>query len=162
MTLIFEIALGIVLGFWILNNLEAILGLGIIALIGGVLLAIVGGAIYWGTANPRVGAVLILLAVYVIGSICANWIGKRTGLKSSDILGFVAVLFLLVSATTVFSKIIYQVASAEVEPLLYLLLLPIVGIWAWLWVKTTRLIRERKRMVSGPPVRCPEQLNGID
>lgn len=145
MTLIIEIALGIVLAFLILTNLEAILTLGMVAVGGAVVLAIAGGAIYWGTTNPKVGAVLVIFAAYVIGSIGAHWIAKRTGLEPRNILIFVAMLFMLVSTTTVFSALIYKWSSDAANPLLYLFLAPIIALWAWFWVKALRHIRERKK-----------------
>ena len=96
MMLIIEIALGIVLGFLILTNLDAIFALGVIA---------VGGAI-----------ALALLAV--------------------------------VSETTVFSALIYKWSSDAADSLLYLFLVPIMGLWAWFWIKASRHIRERKNPVA--------------
>ena len=145
MMLIIEIAVGIVLGFLVLNNLEAIFALGMVAVGGAVVLALAGGVIYLGTAYPRIGAVFVILAAYVIGSIGADWIGKRTGLESRDILVFVVMLFMLISATTLFSALIYKWSSDATEPLVYLFLVPIIALWAWFWVRALRHIRERKK-----------------
>lgn len=145
MTLIIEIAFGIVLGFLILNNLEAILALGMVAVGGAVVLVLAGGVIYLGTAYPRIGMVLVILAAYVIGSIGAEGISKRTGLETRDILVFVVMLFMLVSATAVFFALIYKWSSDAADPLLYLFLVPIMGLWAWFWVKASRHIRVRKK-----------------
>lgn len=147
MTLIIEIALGIVLGFLILTNLEAILGLGLLAIGGAVVLAISGGVIYWGIVSPKVGMGLVIFAAYVIGLIGAQWIGKRTGLEPRDILIFVAMLFMLSSATLVFSAMIYKWSSDAQAPLLYLFLVPLIPLWVWLWAKSLRHIRERKKSI---------------
>ena len=159
MTLIFQIAIGIVLGFFILRNFEAILGLGMMAVIGMMLLAIVGGAIYWVATNEsvlnRVMPVAVVLVIFSIGAVCAHFISKHTGLKHSEAGVFLAMVFMLLSATAVFSSLIYKVASAETEPFEYLFLLPIIGLWAWLWIKTSRLIRERKNETHGVQVKAP-------
>lgn len=160
MTLIIEIALGIVLGFLILTNLKAILAMGMMAVGGAVVMAIAGLVIYWGSTNPKVGVALVLLAVYVVGSIGANWIGKRTGLETSDILIFVAMLFMLLSATAVFSSLIYQWSSAAAEPLLYLFLAPIIALWVWFWIKALRHIRERKKPTATVGIRSTLPIGG--
>lgn len=150
MTLIVEIALGIVLGFLILNNLEAILGMGMAAVIGALglaLLAVAGVGLYlgweWIASHERVLVFVIVLAVILVASIIADWIGKRTGLESRDILVFGCMLFALVSATAVFSALIYRWSSDAAEPLLYLFLAPIIGLWAWFVVRSKHHIQAR-------------------
>jgi Co/Zn/Cd efflux system component len=54
-------------------------------------------------------------------------------------------LLMLISATAVFSAMIYKWSSDAADPLLYLFLVPIIGLWAWFIVKAKRHIRERKR-----------------
>lgn len=152
MTLIVEIALGIVLGFLILNNLDAIFALGAVAVGGAIalaLLAVVGLGLYlgweWIASHERILLGVIVLTTIFVGSIVANWIGKRTGLDGGDILVFAAMLLMLVSATSVFSALIYKWSSDAAEPLLYLFLVPIIGLWVWFYKNTSRHIRKRKK-----------------
>jgi hypothetical protein len=159
MTLIIEVALGIVFGFLILSNLDAIVGLGMTAAFGAfwlALLAIVGVGLYlgweWIASHERVLIGVIVMAFILAASIVADWIGNRTGLESSDILVFAAMLLVLVSATAVFSELIYKWSSDAAAPLLYLFLVPIVGLWAWILVKAKRHIRERKKPLNAVSV----------
>lgn len=150
--MIIEIALGIVLGVLILKNLDAIFALGAVAIGGAIalaLLAVAGVGLYlgweWIASHERVLVGVTVLAVILLGSMVANWIGKKTGLDGGDIFVGAAMLLMLVSVTAVFSAMIYKWSSDAAEPLLYLFLVPIIGLWAWFYIKTARHIRERKK-----------------
>lgn len=163
MTLIIEIALGIVLGFWILSNLEAVLSLGIMAAIGLALLAIVGGVLIWIVSDKavlnRVMPLLMVLAIFAVGYVVALFVSKATGLTPGESGIFLMMLFMLLSATVAFTMIIHRLASAENAPLLYLALVPFAGAWVWLWNKTARLSRERRSGAQAPPVPLPGVIN---
>jgi hypothetical protein len=152
MTLIVEIALGIVLGFLILKNLDAIFALGAVAIGGAIalaLLAVAGVGLYlgweWIASHERVLVGVTVLAVILLGSMVANWVGKRTGLDGGDICVAAVMLLMLISATAVFPAMIYKWSSDAADPLLYLFLVPIIGLWAWFYIKASRHIRERKK-----------------
>lgn len=145
MTLILEIAAGIVLAVLILHNLEVILSLGIVVATGAVLLAIGAGVIYWATTNKQIMELVPLLAIFLIGYFLSKFISKHTGLKHGEAGVFLGMAFMLLLATAVFSAGVYEWSSDAANPLPYLFLLPIIGIWVWVWVKTSRLIRQHKK-----------------
>ena len=149
--LILEIAIGIVLGFFMLRHLDVIFSLGVAIVMIALWLA-AGGAviyvIYWVATNEAVlngvMPIVVMLAILSIGAVCAHLISKHTGLKHGEAGVFLAMAVMLLSATALFSSLAYQVESAETTRVLYLFLLPIVGLWVWLGVKTSRLIRKRR------------------
>ena len=145
MTLILEIAAGIVLAILILRNLEIILSLGVVLVIGAVLLAIGVSAIFWAANNQRIMELVPLLAFFLIGYFLSKFISKHTGLKQGEAGVFLGMAFMLLLATAVFSAVVYEWSSDAANPLPYLFLLPIIGLWVWVWVKTSRLIRQHKK-----------------
>ena len=151
MILVLEIALGIVLGFFMLRHLDLIFSLGVATVMIAIGLAMLGAVIsliYWGAMNEAVlnTAVLVvgMLTIFSIGAVCAHFISKYTGLNNGEAGVFLAMAVMLLGATVAFSSLAYQVESAETTRVLYLFLLPMAGMWVWLGVKTSRLIRKRK------------------
>ena len=150
--MIIEIALGIVLGVLILKNLDAIFALGAVAIGGAIalaLLAVAGVGLYlgweWIASHERGLVGVTVLAAILLGSMVTNWIGKRTGLDGGDIFVGAAMLLMLISATAVFSAMIYKWSSDAADPFLYLFLVPIIELWAWFYIKASSHIRKRKK-----------------
>jgi len=141
MTLILEIAAGIVLGFVILRNLEAIVGLGLIAVLVAALLAIAGAVIYFAFNSPRFVAVIVFIVLVVIGSICAEYISRRTGLTHEEAGKRLLLAVILTFATVMVSATIYE---HGIDVYSAIALVGITGIWGVLWFNTSHLVRKRK------------------
>jgi uncharacterized membrane protein len=145
--MIIDIALGIVLAVVILRYWPVIVGLGIAATIGVVLLAIGGAVIYFVFTNEvvlqKVTTLAILLAVFLMGSWVSHLIAQRTVLKMEEIGVLLTITIFLIAMTIFFFPFIFKWATDAHEPQLFLFLIPLVGLWMWLWFKLSRLLRTR-------------------
>ncbi|MBI3231387.1 MAG: hypothetical protein HYZ45_14845 [Burkholderiales bacterium] len=151
--MIIDIALGIVLAVFILRYWPAIVALGIIAVIGFVLLAFVGVGIYFIASNEavlqKVLTVLTLVAVFLVGSFVSQLIAQRTVLKSEEVGVLLTIAIFLTVTTLFFAWFIAKWALDAGEVQLFLFLTPLLGLWAWLWIKLSRLLKSRRAEISG-------------
>ena len=145
--MIIEVAIGIVLGVFILRYWSAILALGVFAAVLAVVLIICGAAIYWIVTNEPVARKLstlsILTAIWLIGLLIATVISKYTLLKRAEAGVFLVMIAILGAAILVFARFIPKWSADAGEPLLYLFFVPLAGLGAWIWLKFSRLVAQR-------------------
>lgn len=153
--MIIDIALAIVLAVFMLRYWAAIVALGVIGVIGFVLLASVGLVIYFIAANEavlqKVLTVLTLVAVFLVGSFVSQLIAQRTVLKAEEVGVLLTISIFLTVTTLFFMWFIATWAMDAGEFQLFLFLTPLAGLWAWLWVKLSRLLRTRRAEIAGAP-----------
>ena len=146
--MVLDIALGIVLAVVILRYWPAILAMGIFATVGAIVLAIAGVAVYVVTTNEvllqKVSAVAALLVAYVVGTFVARLIAKRTVLTASEVGVLLTIAAFLGSATVFFFWFINTWATQANDPSLYLYLVPILALWAGVWLKLSSLLQSRR------------------
>lgn len=147
--MIIEVALGVVLGVLILRYWTEILALGVFAAVVAAALIIGGGAIYWIVTNEPIFQKLLtisfLVAAFSMGAFIARLISQRTVLTPSEAGVFLTITLFLVNASLFFPWFIAKWSADADEPLLFFYLLPLVGLWIWIWLKFSGLVRERKR-----------------
>lgn len=149
MLFILEIALGIVLGFLILSNLEAVLGLALLLLGFGVALAAVGAMIYWANDVTATGVLFVIFCIGLIRGIPFFKSEERKGLVVDDILHFSALIFLLMAASFALAMLDYTWSSVWADTSFYLYLLPIIGPWLWLGYAIRSRSRARIKSAQG-------------
>lgn len=146
--MIIEVALGVVLGVLILRYWQAVITLGILAAVLGVVLAVGGAVFYWVTTNEEVFrklmALLLVLSGLLIGSFLSHIIAKRTVLRPSEVGVLLAIVLFVGNATVFFIPFIANWSANAQDPMLFLYLLPLGGLWVWVWKKTSNLIRKRR------------------
>ena len=146
--MILDIALGIVLAVVMLRYWPAILAMGICTAIGAIVLAIAGVAIYVVTTNEvllkKIAAVAALLVAYVASGFVARLIAKRTVLTGSEVGILLTIVVFMGSATVFFFWLINTWAMQADDPILYLYLVPILALWAGVWLKLSSLLQSRR------------------
>lgn len=135
--LIIEIALGIVLGFLILRNLETVLLWGTIAL--GV--TTIGGVIYLCFASKQVALGVAFVLSALLGLWVCDWIAERFGLNFGEVKNRVllSLLLLVLTLSQIEQLVIY---GLDTKPLV--LLVVALGFWVVLAYSTAKLIHKRK------------------
>jgi hypothetical protein len=145
--MIIEVAFGVVLGVLILRYWREIIALGLFATIGAVVLAISAVGVYWIASNEqilqKVLTLLFLVTAFLVGFLLAKVIAQRSVLTVQEIGVLLAIAGILVPTTGFFIWFITKWATQAGEPELLLFLLPLVGLWCWLWLKLSRLRRSR-------------------
>ena len=153
--MIIDIALGIVLAVVILRYWPAIVALGLLAVTVAVLLALVGGVIYFLAAHDalrgKIATISILIVIFLLGTFVSQLIARRTVLKAEEIGVLLTITIFLTATTAFFIWFISKWALDAGEPVLFLFLLPLAGLWAWLWVKLSNLLRTRNAELSAKP-----------
>jgi hypothetical protein len=146
--MVIEVALGVVLGVLILRHLHAIVALSMLLIVFGVVLLIGGAVVYWVTTNEvvfrKVMALLLVLSGLLIGSFVSHVIAKRTVLRPGEICVLLAILLFVCNATVFFIPFIAEWSEKEQDPWLFLYLLPLGGLWIWIWKRTSKLVRKRR------------------
>lgn len=150
--MILDVALGLVLGVLFLRYWPTILALGLFAVAGTVVLAIAALLVYWVASNEQVLqkaiTLIFLAAAYVVGLLLAKVIAQRSVLTVQEIGVLLAITVFLVPTTSFFIWFITKWATEAGELGLLLFLLPLVGLWAWLWLKLSRLRRSRNAVLQ--------------
>lgn len=151
MTLIIEIALGIVLGFLILKNLDAIFALGAIAVGGAIalaILAVVGVGLYlgweWIASHQRVLVGVIVLTAILVGSFMQQWLSSITGLKEDEGWLFIALSVVSMMAAVTFPMMLYEWTGDGKTMVTPIVLFSLTLFLGWLWKREVHLIRQRR------------------
>jgi hypothetical protein len=142
--MIIDIAIGIILAVFILRYWPEIF----LAIVVASVFAVVGIVVYFVATDKvlsqKISTIAVVLVTYVMGGFVANLIAKRTILTSSEV-GILLVIAVFLGSTTVFFFwFINHWAIQSNDPILYLYLLPILAIWAGVWLRLSSLLRSRR------------------
>lgn len=150
--MVIDIALGIVLAVLILRYWPAILAAGVLSVIAFAVIAIVGSIIYAISLHEalvkQIAIASIVLCGFLVVTFVAHLISKRTVLTTSEISVLLVMIFMLVSASSVFFKLLTTWAEQSGDYTVYLYSLPIFGLWVWVWKRLLSLVRSRKGLAE--------------
>lgn len=150
--MVIDIALGIVLAVLILRYWPAIVAAGVLSVIAFAVIAIFGSIIYAVSLHEalvkQIAIVSTVLCGFLVITFIAHLISKRTVLTPSEISVLLFMMFMLVSASSVFFKLLTTWAEQSGDYTVYLYSLPIFGLWVWVWKKMISLVRTRKGLAT--------------
>ena len=146
--MIIEIALGIVLGVIILRFLPQLLALGFLAFVVGAI--ILGSVVVLANEESRnfvltvvVVCVPIVLWLVILVRV-PRFIAARSVLSITDIEALFIAILPIFASTVILASLVVVWASNAHEPIYLSFLLPLIGLWFWVWTKITRLVRQRR------------------
>ena len=150
MALIIEIALGIVLGFLILSNLELIFGFVVIAVVGAFWLALIvcaGMGLYfgwdWVASHPKALSSAILLVALLSSLFLQQWVSSKTGLRDDEGWLLIALSLFSLLALATFPVLGYEWMMERKTIFTPVLLSALTLFLARMWAIAVRLIRKR-------------------
>jgi hypothetical protein len=150
--MVIDIALGIVLAVLILRYWPAIVAAGVLSIFAFAAITIVGSIIYAISLHEalvkQIAIVSIALCGFLVITFIAHLISKRTVLTSSEISVLLVITFMLVSASSVFFKLLTTWAEQANDITVYLYSLPIFGLWVWVWKRLLFMVRSRKDLAK--------------
>ena len=101
--------------------------------------------------REKLATISILIVIFLLGTFVSQLIAMRTVLKADEIGVLLTITILLTTTTGFFTWFIFKWALDAGEPMLFLFLFPLAGLWVWLWIKLSNLLRTRNLVLAAKP-----------
>ena len=150
--MIINISLGIILAVLVLRYWPAIVAAGVLSVFAFVIVSVAVSVVYAISLHEalveQIAIVSMLLCGFLVITFIAHLISKRTVLTASEISVLLVITLMLVSASSIFFKLLTTWAEQANDYTVYLYSLPIFGLWAWVWKRLISMVRSRKAPVG--------------